>query len=138
MFHRIAQGRDRDAGGEQQQPDEGSEIKRLVTTAGEDGEPDSYTGKRGSTRFAVGMQLDVCTDRAIPACVWPVTMHNISDGGFAFWSKRQLRMTADIWVREFTADNSAPWLAAYVTHCTVGIKGYLVGAEFGSAPAGSD
>jgi len=106
------------------------EIRRLVTTAGEDGEPDEYTGKRNSTRFAVGMQLDVTTDPAVPSCSWPVIMHNISDQGFAFWSKRQLRNGGDIWVREFSADNSAPWIPAKVTHCTVGIKGYLVGAEF--------
>ncbi len=110
------------------------EIQRLVTTAGVDGEPDEYTGKRASTRFAVGMQLDVTTDLTASSCHWPVIMHNISDRGFAFWSKRQLRNGGDIWVREFSADNSAPWLAANVTHCTVGIKGYLIGAEFTTPP----
>lgn len=114
-------------------PDE-HEIQRLVTTAGADGEPDDYTGQRCATRFAVGMQLDVTTDPSFPGSTWPVIMHNISEGGFAFWSKRQLRQGATIFVREFSSDNSAPWLPAHVTHCTVGIKGYLVGASFGPTP----
>lgn len=106
------------------------EIERLVTEAGVDGEPDAYTGQRASTRFAVGMRLDVTMDPALPASTWPVIMHNISDGGFAFWSKKQLRNSSEIWVREFSADNTAPWIPARVSHCTVGIKGYLIGAMF--------
>lgn len=109
------------------------EIKRLVETASATGEADEYAGKREALRFAVGMQLDVTTDPASASCAWPVIMHNVSDGGFAFWSKKQLRTGSDIWVREFTADNSLPWLPAHVTHCTVGIKGYLIGASFGAA-----
>lgn len=107
-----------------------NEIERLVATAGAVGEPDQYTGKRAARRFAVGMRLDVATDPNVPACLWPVIMHNICDGGFAFWSRRQLRNGGEIWVREFTSDDSAPWISAWVTHCTVGIKGYLTGATF--------
>ena len=110
------------------------EIERLVRSAGQVGLPDEYSGKRNATRFAAGMPLDVTTDPSVPGCSWPVTMHNVCDGGFAFWSKRQLRMGREIFVREFSDDNSAPWLRAHVTHCTVGIRGYLVGAEFGSRP----
>lgn len=110
------------------------EINRLVVTAGEDGAPDEYAGKRDSTRFAVGMRLDVSTDPDVPSCTWPAIMHNISEGGFAFWSKRQLRQDGSVYVREFSADNSAPWLPACVTHCTVGIKGYLIGAAFDPPP----
>ncbi|MGB2984898.1 MAG: PilZ domain-containing protein, partial [Phycisphaerae bacterium] len=70
----------------------------------------------------------------VPSCTWPAIMHNISEGGFAFWSKRQLRQDGSVYVREFSADNSAPWLPACVTHCTVGIKGYLIGAAFDPPP----
>lgn len=83
------------------------------------------------------MQLDVTTDAADDSCAWPVTMHDISDRGFAFWSKRRLRNGACIFVREFSADNSSPWLPARVTHCTVGIRGYLIGAEFSVAAVSS-
>ena len=106
------------------------EIARLVTTASEDGVPDQRSGHRSAARFAAGMQLDVTTDPNVPSSTWPVIMHNISASGFAFWSKKQLRQGGSIWVREFSSDNSAPWLPAHVTHCTVGIKGYLVGAAF--------
>lgn len=109
------------------------EIKRLVNNAGEDGLPDKYTGKRSATRFAVGMQLDVTTDHTVSSLTWPVTMHNISESGFAFWSRQQLRNGREIYVREFSSDNSSPWLPALVTHCTRGIKGYLVGAEFSAS-----
>jgi hypothetical protein len=109
------------------------EIRRLVSVAGAEGEPDTYSGKRASTRFAAGMRLDVTTDPAVPASAWPAAMHNISEGGFAFWSKTQLRSRSEIWVREFSADDHAPWIPAHVTHCTVGIKGYLIGAAFGPA-----
>ena len=107
------------------------EIRRLVSAAVAQGAPDTYAGKRASERIAAGMRLDVTTDPAVPHCAWPVVMHNISDGGFAFWSKIQLRNRTEIWVREFSADNDAPWIPAQVTHCTVGIKGYLIGAAFG-------
>ncbi len=112
----------------------GSEIQRLVESAGAEGHADEFTGQRDSTRFAAGMQLDVATDTSNPNCTWPVTMHNVSDGGFAFWSKRQFRMGCEIFVREFSADNSLPWVSAVVTHCTTGIKGYLVGAQFVTKP----
>ena len=117
--------------------DKKQEISRLVSSASEEGEGDDHAGLRTAPRFAAGMHLDVTTDASGLGDKWPVIMHNISDGGFAFWSKKQLIKTDAIWVREFSADNSAIWLPAHVTHCTVGIRGYLVGAEF-RAPADSD
>ena len=113
----------------------GSEIKRLVTSAEQDGQADAYAGKRGSVRFAAGMPLDVTTSPDVPSCAWPVTMHNISERGFAFWSRRQLRQGTAIYVREFSGNAPAPWLPACVTHCTVGIKGFLIGAAFDDPPA---
>jgi len=107
-----------------------TEIQRLVESAGQGGHADEFTGQRAATRFAVGMQLDVSTDVNAPDCTLPVTMHNVSDGGFAFWSKRQFRTGAEIFVREFSPDNAMPWVRAEVTHCTTGIKGYLIGAQF--------
>ncbi|MGD2108801.1 MAG: PilZ domain-containing protein [Phycisphaerae bacterium] len=108
----------------------GAEIQRMVESAHEGGHADQFTGQRAATRFAAGMQLDVSTDPGVASCTMPVTMHNVSDGGFAFWSKRQFRMNSELFVREFSSDNSLPWVPAVVTHCTTGIKGYLVGAQF--------
>lgn len=117
------------------------EIRRLIDSAGADVDRNARSGRRNRARFRAGMQLDVTTDAADDSCVWPVTMHDISDRGFAFWSKRLLHKDTCIFVREFSADNSSPWLPARVTHCTVGIRGYLIGAGFsvaavsGSAPS---
>jgi len=106
------------------------EIRRLIDSAGADVECSADSGRRNRARFRAGMQLDVTTNADDDTRTWPVTMHDISDRGFAFWSKRLLRKDTCIFVREFSADNSSPWLAARVTHCTVGIRGYLIGAEF--------
>lgn len=106
------------------------EISRLVAEAKVDEIATGLGIHRDTERFAMGMRLDVTTDIHNPSGYWPVTMHNISDGGFAFWSRKQLRKHAEIWVREFSCDDSQPWVFAHVEHCTVGILGYLVGGKF--------
>jgi len=111
------------------------EIERLVHTASAEGERDDHAGQRETMRFAVGMRLDVATNPGDESTVRPVTMHNISEHGFAFWIKERLERRCNIWVREFSADNPQPWVAATVTHCTKGLRGFLIGAEFiGAAP----
>lgn len=107
------------------------EVRRLVSTAEAGGDPDSYTGKRGKLRFSEGMQLEVTDDPARKSAVIAVTMHNVSESGCAFWSKRKQELRDELFVREFTADNAAPWLPVHVTHCTQGIRGFLVGVAFG-------
>jgi hypothetical protein len=118
--------------------------RRLIETAAAAGaERDEHNGRQVAPRLASGILLDATTDPHTPSCAWPVIMHNVSDGGFAFWSKRQLRTGSDVWVREFRSDESADWLRAVVTRCTVGIKGFLIGAAFvatheaSNAPSGS-
>lgn len=107
-----------------------TEIARLVAAANEGGESDSYGGKRQSTRVSEPLQLEMTSDPTKLHGGWPVSMHNISEGGFALWSKRKLEQKTVVYVREFMEDNSAPWLPARVTHCTVGIRGFLIGAAF--------
>ena len=102
----------------------------LVTSAQEQGEPDRYTGKRHWMRFSAGMRLEITTDPAKPTASVHVTMQNVSDGGFAFWSKRDLPLYTPLFVREFSTDGDREWVAAKVRHCTVGIRGYLIGGEF--------
>ncbi|MBI4716316.1 MAG: hypothetical protein HY763_00770 [Planctomycetes bacterium] len=103
------------------------EIARLVELAEMHGEIEPATGKRKWTRFAEGMLLDVTSRLAPPAPVWPVVMHNVCERGFAFWLKRPMDLRAGLFVREFSAENSRLWLTVYVTHCTRGICGFLVG-----------
>ena len=106
-----------------------NEMNRLVTIAKQEGEPDQYTGKRQWLRFTEGMLLDVVADLRRPDEIWPVSMHNVCLGGFGFWAKRAIERHKDILIRAFTADNSAPWIRARVTHCTSGIRGHLIGVE---------
>jgi len=110
------------------------EVRRLVNSAEATGEPDSYTGKRNAMRIAEGMQLEVTDDSSKATAAMAVTMHNVSNGGCAFWCKRKLELRSRVHLREFSANNSLPWLPAYVTHCTQGIRGFLIGVAFGDRP----
>jgi hypothetical protein len=110
------------------------DIARWVELAGNQGEADTYAGKRHWTRFAEGMRLDVTLNPAQAGGSWGVYMHNVSDGGFAFWSKKEVPRRTSLFVREYTDDNSQGWVKAKVTHCTVGIRGYLIGAAFEQPP----
>ena len=113
------------------------EIHKLVTSAQEQGAPDRYTGKRSWTRFSAGMQLEITTDPGIASASVHVIMQNVSEGGFAFWSRRELRQHTLLFVREFSRESEGEWIGARVRHCTAGIRGYLVGAEF-DHPAAED
>jgi hypothetical protein len=77
--------------------------------------------------------LDITTEPKGPAEWRTVYMHNVSLGGCAFWSKRALSHKTAVWVRQVVESGQAPWLAAEVSHCTVGIRGFLIGVSFGQA-----
>jgi len=81
-------------------------------------------------RFSAGMRLEVTTDPGVPSAAVHVTMQNVSEGGFSFWSKRELRQHTPLFVREFSTESDREWVAARVRHCTVGIRGYLIGGGF--------
>ena len=106
------------------------EIQRLVTSAKEQGVPDYYAGKRRWMRFTAGMRLEIATDPGVPSASVHVTMQNASEGGFAFWSKREIGQHTPLFVREFSNEGDREWVTAKVRHCTVGIRGYLIGGEF--------
>ncbi len=106
------------------------EIARLVGKARTEGEPDVFFGKRQWRRYQLGLPLEVTTGGGKVSDTWASVMHNISGGGFGFWSKRALAENESIFVREWGASSAGEWLPARVTHCTVGIQGYLIGARF--------
>lgn len=106
------------------------EIARLIGKARAEGQPDVFFGKRQWTRYRLGLPLEVTNGGAKASDTWASVMHNISGGGFGFWSKRALVEKENIFVREWTELEPGEWLPAHVTHCTVGIQGYLIGARF--------
>lgn len=76
------------------------------------------------------MPFEAAFDKSDPAETVPVMMHNVSDIGLAFWAKRAIGPGTDVYLREFSDDKDCAWVGAHVTHCTPGIRGFLVGAEF--------
>lgn len=115
---------------------ETKEIVRLldIASAGQRENSDVYLGKRRQRRFRMALQVDMARTRE-PATVFPATMHNISATGIAFWVRREIEPETCVFVREFTDSPQAVWVKATVTHCTVGILGYLIGAEFAYPPS---
>jgi len=106
------------------------EVSRLVAKAREGGQADVFLGKRRWVRYQLGLRLEVTTGGSASTDTWPAVMHNISGGGFGFWSKRKLEKGDCIFIREWLETKSGEWLPAWVTHCTTGIQGHLVGARF--------
>ena len=106
------------------------EVKRLMRIAEEIGMPDSYSGKRATPRVKNGLRLELTTDLSQTGDVRTISMHDLSESGLAFWSKQRLERSATVYLREFSGDQPRPWLQAHVTHCTNGIRGFLIGAEF--------
>ncbi len=104
-------------------------VPQLVQSAADCGEVDTYAGKRHRARISERMQLEMTDDLGKKPDA--VSMHNISESGCAFWIKHKLAPHTPVYLREFTADNSAEWMPAYVTHCTQGIRGFLIGVAFG-------
>ncbi len=114
-----------------------TEALRLISVAREQGRPDSYTGKRRWTRYALGVRLEVTVNPDKLGHTWLARTHNISGGGLGFWSNQQVAKGTEIWLREWSEQPGGTWVPARVTYCTLGIGGYLVGVAF-SAPCQPD
>jgi hypothetical protein len=78
--------------------------------------------------------LEATSDPDNPGEVCDVIMRNISEDGIAFWSRRRFPIRTPVYVREYATERSTVWFAAHVTHCTIGIRGYLIGARFAVSP----
>ena len=70
------------------------------------------------------------TDPDDPDALQAAITHNVSGGGIGLWVKRNLPPHADIYIRQYIGRSHGDWIPATVTHCTLGIQGYLVGAAF--------
>ncbi len=107
-----------------------AEVVRLLHLASECGEPDRHVIKRRSRRVSSVIRLEVTKDSQEPSASFSAILHNISCRGLAFWSKDRLVTGDVVFLREFDAEEPRPWLVAGVRHCTVGIRGFLIGAAF--------
>jgi signal transduction histidine kinase/CheY-like chemotaxis protein len=105
-------------------------IRRLIRRGWEEGRCDIFLAKRRWFRYKLGLRLDVTTNPDDPDASWACIMHNVSGGGVGFWSRRELTSDSVVFIREYSADNRGEWIQVRVSHCTVGIQGYLIGASF--------
>jgi len=113
------------------------EIARIVTSAARTGSGDFYGGKRAHKRFVSPVAFEMDAETSAGRDRYSVALHDVSASGLACWSKHRLADDAPVRLREFSGDDSGVWLSARITHCTPGIRGFLIGAEF-DHPAGDD
>lgn len=109
-------------------PEDG--VRRLIEIARAEEDSDVYFGKRRWTRYGLQVKMDLTTDPEGRDECFPGVTHNISGGGIGLWTKRELKPDTVIYVRPYTQPGIGQWIRAVVSHCTLGIQGYLVGATF--------
>jgi len=109
---------------------------QLLQRAKREGKKDVYSGNRIWTRYSISTLVRVCTDPAHSSDAWHVSLHNISGGGIGYWSTQEASVGSTIYICD-TDDHTPIWLAAEVVHCSVGMRGHLIGAVF-FEPIGSD
>ena len=109
--------------------DEG-EMRRLVIAAGEYGEVDRHVIKRSAKRISSVIRLETVTDIGDIEQSQSSILHIISYRGLASWSKNRLPTGSVVHIREYSDATPKPWLRVCVRHCTVGIRGFLIGAAF--------
>lgn len=105
------------------------DVKGLLAAVRRGGRPDRYAGKRKSARFSDGSVLEMTTDPGNPHALHTVYLHNLSETGFAFWARMKFEAHATVFMRAADEDDGA-WIRGRVTHCTHGLRGYLVGGQF--------
>jgi len=105
------------------------QVIALVQSAQSSGEIDHYPGKRSAIRITEALQIEFTTDPSGEK-ILSATMHNVSETGCSFWSRKKMDRGYIIFVREFSPECPNGWIQARVTHCTQGVQGFLIGACF--------
>jgi len=113
------------------------ELKRLLDMARAQGRPDQYPGKRKGTRINVALPFEATLDPDSTSVPWNVHLHNISEKGFACWSRKKIKVGDRFYLRESPAEHPSQWLPAQVSHCGAGLRGFLIGARFDFSPPGT-
>lgn len=105
-------------------------VEDLVDFATRAGQLDVYAGKRDKPRYRLRMPMEIRLKDSPEDQIISVELHDISLGGIGFWSESILKADTQILVREWRPDEPAGWIPARVLHCTRGLTGYLLGAQF--------
>jgi hypothetical protein len=108
----------------------GPAVARLIQVAKTRGSADVYAERRRTKRVAEGIPLEVTFDPLNESASFAVTMRDISEGGVSFWSTGEMDLGVKLHVREFSPGKSPSWIPVRVKHCTMAVRGYLVGAAF--------
>ncbi|MHC4063303.1 MAG: PilZ domain-containing protein [Planctomycetota bacterium] len=74
--------------------------------------------------------LEVCSDPHDPSIPWSATLEDASEGGLAFWSKREFAPGNVVYVREFEPEQPSRWMPVRVVHYASSLRGYLTGVAF--------
>ncbi len=101
------------------------EVEGIVPT----GVPEAHGTNRHSSRFNVGMQLDVAKDSADRHTVSAATMHEVTEDGLTFWSRADISPGDILFIREFDASARGGWIRGRVRDLTRGLQGILVAVE---------
>lgn len=107
-------------------------VAELVDSSLTHGERDVFLGKRQWVRCYLGARLEVTADPHGKSGLRRAVMHNISGGGMGFWSAEPFDSDAVIYIRhdDDTRSQPQPWIEARVMHCSLGIRGHLIGVAF--------
>lgn len=105
-------------------------IPGLLKLARDEGKRDVFSGKRVYARYNTGVSTRLTTDPTNPKNAWSVVTHNVSGGGVGLWSREPLEVGTAIHVQDVTGGGDSEWLPGHVQHCSVGIRGYLIGIAF--------
>lgn len=106
------------------------EIDRLVAFGQGSGEADLYTARREHVRFSVNVPLDARRQMGGNENAWIMAMQDISPGGIGAWSHTPVAPRTILLVRDASTPIRGQWLRCVVRHCTRGLRGFLIGAEF--------
>jgi len=107
-----------------------SDVPGLLELARDEGSPDVFAGKRAYARYTIGVSTKLTTDPVSKSDAWSVVTHSISGGGVGLWSRERLDTGTAVHVLDVNDSAGNMWLPGHVQHCSVGIRGYLIGVSF--------
>lgn len=105
-------------------------VPAILQYAHDEGTKDVFAGKRAYGRYNIGVSTELTTNPAEASASWSVVTHNVSGGGVGVWSRQRLAPGTPVHVRDTSNAHGADWLPGSVEHCSVGLRGYLLGISF--------